>query len=104
MVCTKCGQVIDDQDNYCRFCGNFLKDNRQLPWYYQSWALYLGIIFIGPFMIPLIVKNPALSQRKKGILNTIIIVYTCILLVLPALAMNYAYKQMYKQILDTGCY
>ena len=104
MLCTKCGQVIDDQDNYCRFCGYSLKGDSALPWYYQSWSLYLGIIFIGPLMLPLIYKNPAMSPRKKGILTTIIIVYTCILLVLPALAMNYAYKQMYKQILGSGCY
>jgi hypothetical protein len=100
MVCIKCGQVVDDQDSYCRFCGNNLKSNGEVPWYYQSWALYLGIFVFGPLMLPLVFKNPALSQNKKIIITVIIIVYTCILLVLPALAMNY----IYKQILDTGCY
>jgi branched-subunit amino acid transport protein len=101
MVCLKCGQVVDDQDSYCRYCGFNLKSNSDLPWFYQSWAVYLGIILFGPLILPLVFKNPAYSQNKKIILTIIIIVYTLILLVLPTLALNYIYQ---KVLVSSGCY
>jgi hypothetical protein len=94
MVCTKCGKMVDDNDNYCRYCGNYLKGEEELPWYYRSWLIYLGIIFIGPLMLPLIMKNPGMSQKKKVVLTVIIIVYTLLLLVLPAIALNYIYSKV----------
>ncbi len=100
MLCTKCGLSVDDQDNYCRFCGSFLKDNAELPWHYRPWVIYPAIVIFGPLSLPLVFKNPSLNRTKKNILTFIIILYTCVLLTLPAFVINH----IYKKVLGSGCY
>ncbi len=100
MICAKCGRMVDDQDNYCRACGDFLKNNGEIHWYYKSRVIYPAIVLFGPLTLPLIFKNPSMSRAKKNILTFIIVVYTCILLVTPALVMNH----IYKKVLNSSCY
>ena len=51
-------------------------------WYHKSWALVIGFLAVGPFVIPLVWSNPKFSLAAKTIITVIILVITGWLVIL----------------------
>jgi hypothetical protein len=64
LVCWSCKSPVEAADRYCRHCGSGL--GAFLPWYYQPWGLgVLALFAMGPLVLPMLWKSPAVSRRGK---------------------------------------
>ena len=76
-MCWSCQAVIDEQDNYCRRCGQ--GRGSCLVWYYTWWGIILmTILGLGPFGLVLVYKAP-LSKMERMFLGTFIIGFSLFL-------------------------
>lgn len=50
----------------------------EIKWYYKNYALIIGFLCVGPFILPLVWRNPFLNRNNKIIITVIIAVLTCI--------------------------
>lgn len=84
LSCPQCASQADPADNFCRHCGYALslgQSSPRVPWYYQPGVIILlGLFILGPFVLPLIWKSPALSRPVKIWLSAGIILYTAALI------------------------
>ena len=95
--CPYCAEEIQEDAIKCKHCGEFLIDaefkrlqkQAGIEWYQRIPMLVFLIMLIGPFAIPLIKKNPQLTDNAKSILITVTIFITIIALVLLVLAVVY---------------
>ena len=51
-------------------------------WYFRGTSLVIGFLVVGPFILPLVWKNPYFSNRKKITITIIIAILSCLLLVM----------------------
>jgi len=70
MICYRCKKEIDNNDNYCRFCG--AGQGSYISWYYHIWGVWILLFVIGPFCLWFLYKSPTISKKAK-IINTILI-------------------------------
>ena len=57
-----------------------MMDNQEKPkWYYQTWSLVVSFLCVGPFMLPLVWKNPRFSKKSKIIISVIAVILTYLL-------------------------
>lgn len=61
------------------------------------WIIAVAVALVGPFAIPLVVRNPRLSKRVKWIVSILIIVLTIALLYLTKVV----FVKLQEQLLDT---
>ena len=52
-------------------------DNPKQPkWYFKTWTLVFSFLAAGPFMLPLVWKNPRFSLKLKIIISVIVLALT----------------------------
>jgi hypothetical protein len=74
-ACWSCSTGIDAQDNYCRRCGS--GQGEHLPWYYKTWGLiFLALFGLGPFVLPMVWRSPALDRGRKLIVSVAVCGFT----------------------------
>ena len=77
MICYKCKEIIEDKDNYCRFCG--AGQGSHIPWYYKLWGVWILFFLIGPFCLWFLYKSPSKNKTAK-VLNALIIILVSVIL------------------------
>ena len=52
-------------------------ENQNSPkWYFKSWSLVVSFLCVGPFMLPLVWRNPRFSKKYKIIITAVVIIVT----------------------------
>ncbi len=55
-------------------------DNQNPPkWYFKTWSLVVSFLCIGPFMLPLVWRNPRFSKNSKIIISVIVVAITVVM-------------------------
>jgi len=70
-------------------------------WYFQPYMLVIAFLCVGPFVLPLVWRNPRFSRRTKTFITVLIIVLTCLLgvvLVKSLKSLYEYYNQMFQQL------
>lgn len=78
--CPFCAEDIQDEAVKCKHCGEFLKrDEKKAKWYFTTTTFVISVLCVGPFALPLLWFNPAMSKKKKIIISAIVIILSYIL-------------------------
>ena len=70
-------------------------------WYFQPYMLVIAFLCVGPFVLPLVWRNPRFSRRTKTFITILIIVLTCLLVVVLVKSLKSLYEyynQMFQQL------
>ena len=63
-ACPNCQHEVDAPDNFCRNCGHALRDlgtaKKTMSWYFSPAFVLIMIPILGPFMLPLLWRQPGL--------------------------------------------
>jgi hypothetical protein len=51
-------------------------DMEKTPWYFKLPTVVIAILLLGPFAIPIVWKNPAISKRLKILISILIMALT----------------------------
>jgi len=78
---------------FCRHCGKRFQPGT--TWYYQPiWILVLGLFVMGPLVLPLVWKSPAMSRNMKLAVGAGIAIYTALLVYFTWLVVAAVYGQI----------
>ena len=58
-----------------------MDSNPQEKWYHKTWALIVGFLAVGPFVLPVVWNNPRFSLKTKVIITAIILIITYFLVI-----------------------
>jgi hypothetical protein len=56
-----------------------MEDQNQPKWYYKTWSLVASFLCVGPFMLPLVWKNPRFNKKSKIIISAVVLILTYLL-------------------------
>jgi hypothetical protein len=56
-----------------------MEDQNKPKWYYKTWSLVASFLCVGPFMLPLVWKNPRFSKKSKIIISAVVLILTYLL-------------------------
>lgn len=56
-----------------------MDDPNQPKWYFKTWSLVASFLCVGPFMLPLVWKNPRFSKKSKMIISAAVLILTYLL-------------------------
>ena len=73
LACPRCHNVVEQQDNYCRWCGRSLKPGR--GFLYTHTGIIILALVLGPLALPAVWLSKVISTPAKWI-------YTLLLLTL----------------------
>ena len=71
--CPKCGLIIEETDNFCRYCGRSLKPGR--GFLNSHVGIILLMLVVGPFALPLVWMSKRIGLLAK-------IIYTVLMLIM----------------------
>ena len=69
--CPKCGLMIDEADNFCRYCGRSLKPGR--GFLNSHVGIILLMLVIGPFALPLVWTSKRMGCVAKFIYTVLML-------------------------------
>lgn len=73
--CWSCDHEVEAGDRYCRLCGQ--GQGKFLAWYYRPlWIIVLALTALGPFVLPLVWRTPALDRTGKWLASLIVVAIT----------------------------
>ena len=74
MICWKCQKDIDNQDNYCKYCG--AGQGKYIPIYYRHFGIIFLFFLIGPFNLYFVWRSPILKKTAKWLYTAIFLSLT----------------------------
>lgn len=81
-----CDAPLELGARFCSRCGLPLTEKRPAAapakgrWYHNIWVvLFLLLFVLGPFVLPLVWKNPRLSQTTKRVLTAVALGYVVVM-------------------------
>ena len=70
--CPKCKLLVEDTDNYCRYCGRSLKPGR--GFLNSHVGIILLMLLAGPFALPLVWTSKRISLLSKIIYSILMLI------------------------------
>jgi len=88
-TCPLCQASVEPTANFCSGCGAPLTGSgpgsaaSKPKWFYNIWVvLFLLLFVLGPFVLPLVWRNPRFSKPVKLVLTLLAFGYTVLMLVM----------------------
>lgn len=97
MICYNCHKEIDQNDNYCRFCG--AGQGSYIAWYYKMWGVWILFFLIGPFCLWFLYKSPSKNKNAK-IINAVLISLLSVIMCYKFYIMVKQMQELYSSVIS----